>query len=91
MPSFSNSKAPGMKLAEKRTAIEIKMACERMTAAGGVLKWCNSQQQLPDGVIKVSARQKLAMELRRRMHCLRYDLEGSKTFARIPRGCHRHG
>ena len=39
----------------RRTAIEIKMACERMTAAGGVLKWCNSHQQLADGVTKVSA------------------------------------
>ena len=75
----SNSKAPGMKLAEKRTAIEIKMACERMAAAGGVLKWCNSHQQLADGVTKVSARQKLAMELRRRMHCLRYDPEGTAS------------
>ena len=40
----SKSKAPGMKFAEKRTAIEIKMACERMAAAGGVLKWCNNHQ-----------------------------------------------
>ena len=40
----SVSKAPGMKLAEKRTAIEIKMSCERMAAAGGMLKWCNSHQ-----------------------------------------------
>ena len=40
----SKSKAPGMEFAEKRIAIEIKMACEHMAAAGGVLKWCNSHQ-----------------------------------------------
>ena len=72
----SVSKAPGMKLAEKRTAIEIKMSCERMAAAGGMLKWCNSHQQLADGMTKASARQKLAMELKRRMHCLFYDPQG---------------
>ena len=75
----SNSKAPGMKLQEKRTAIEIKMACERMAAAGGVLKWCNSHQQLADGVTKASARQKLAWELKRKVHCLRYDPEGTAS------------
>ena len=56
-----------------------KLACERMTAAGGVLKWCNNHQQLADGVTKMSARQKLAMELRRRMRCLRYDPEGTAS------------
>ena len=66
----SVSKAPGMKLAEKRTAIEIKMSCERMAAAAGVL---NSHQQLADGMTKTSARIKLAQELKRRMHSLLYD------------------
>ena len=47
-----------------------------MAAAGGMLKWCNSHQQLADGMTKASARQKLAMELKRRMHCLFYDPQG---------------
>ena len=50
-----NSKAPGMKLQEKRTAIELKMANERMQALGGVLWWCNSHLQLADGTTKTSA------------------------------------
>ena len=66
---------PGMKLAEKRTAIEIKITAERMQAACGVMRWCNSHQQLADGVTKAAARAKLAMELRRGVHCLRYDPE----------------
>jgi len=64
-----------MKLAEKRTAIEIKITAERMQAACGVMRWCNSHQQLADGVTKAAARAKLAMELRRGVHCLRYDPE----------------
>lgn len=68
-----NSRSPGMKLAEKRTAIEVKITQERLRAAGGVMKWCNSHRQLADGMTKTSARQKLAQELLRRVHCLRYD------------------
>ena len=72
----SVSKAPEMKLAEKRTAIEIKMSCERMAALAGMLRWCNSHQQLADGMTKTSARLKLAVELKRRMHSLLYDPQG---------------
>ena len=72
----SVSKAPGMKLAEKRAAIEIKMSCERMAALAGMLRWCNSHQQLADGMTKTSARLKLAVELKRRMHSLLYDPQG---------------
>ena len=71
----STSATPGMKLAEKRTAIEIKITVERMQAACGMMRWCNSHQQLADGVTKAAARSKLAMELRRGVHCLRYDPE----------------
>ena len=71
----STSATPGMKLAEKRTAIEIKITVERMQAACGMMRWCNSHQQLADGVTKAAARAKLAMELRRGVHCLRYDPE----------------
>ena len=71
----STSATPGMRLAEKRTAIEIKITQERMAAACGMMRWCNSHQQLADGVTKAAARTKLAMELRRGVHCLRYDPE----------------
>ena len=63
-----------MKLAEKRTAIEIKITAERLQAACGMMRWCNSHQQLADGVTKSAAKTKLAMELRR-SSCLRYDPE----------------
>ena len=65
----STSSTPGMKLAEKRTAIEIKIAMQRLTACAGMMRWCNSEQQLADGVTKAAARQKFAMELKRRVHC----------------------
>ena len=71
----STSSTPGMKLAEKRTAIEIKIAIQRLEACAGMMRWCNSEQQLADGVTKAAARQKFAMELKRRVHCLRYDPE----------------
>ena len=67
--------SPGAKLAERRTAIEIQICVERMQAAGGALRWCNSHQQLADGMTKASARTKLAHELQRGVHCLRYDPE----------------
>eukprot|EP00435_Cladocopium_sp_Y103_P011552 s1424_g3.t1 len=47
-----------------------------MAAAAGFLRWCNSHQQLADGMTKTSARLKLAMELKRRMHSLLYDPQG---------------
>eukprot|EP00435_Cladocopium_sp_Y103_P013878 s2359_g3.t1 len=75
----SKSKAPGMKLQEKRTAIELKMSNERMEALGGDLRWCNSHQQLADGTTKTSARQQFAATLQRRMHCLKYDPEGTAS------------
>ena len=71
----STSMSPGAKLAERRTAIEIQICVERMQAAGGALRWCNSHQQLADGMTKASARSKLAHELQRGVHCLRYDPE----------------
>ena len=52
----STSATPGMKLAEKRTAIEIKITAERMQAARGMMRWCNSHQQLANGVTKSAAR-----------------------------------
>ena len=61
----STSATPGMKLAEKRTAIEIKITAEQLQAACGMMRWCNSHQQLADGVTKSAAKTKLAMELRR--------------------------
>jgi hypothetical protein len=57
---YMTLQSPGMKLAEKGTAIEIKISCERMAAASSVLKWCNSHHQLADGMTKTSAHIKLA-------------------------------
>ena len=71
----STSATPGMKLAEKRTAIEVKITVERLEAACGVMRWCNSHQQLADGMTKAAAKTKLAMELRRGVHSLKYDPE----------------
>ena len=71
----STSLSPGAKLAERRTAIEIQISVERMQAAGGVLRWCSSHQQLADGITKASVRTKLAYKLQRGVHCLRYDPE----------------
>ena len=71
----STSLSPGAKLAERRTAIEIQISVERMQAAGGVLRWCSSHQQLADGITKALVRTKLAYKLQRGVHCLRYDPE----------------
>lgn len=73
----SKSKAPGMKLQEKRIAIELKISNDRMQALGGVFWWCNLHQQLADGTTKTSARQQLAATLQKRMRCLRHDPEGT--------------
>ena len=66
----STSHSPEAKLAERRTAIEIQISVERMQAAGGMLRWCNSHQPS-----KASARTKLTYELQRGVHCLRCDPE----------------
>jgi len=62
-------------LAEKRTAIEILMVKEKMSELGGKWRWVNTEQQLADGLTKVSARQRFVEILRRAWHALRWDPE----------------
>ena len=45
----AKSVTPGMKLSERRTAIEIAILRERVQALNGVWRWVNSAQQLADG------------------------------------------
>ena len=49
----SNSMSSGLKLSERRCAIELAMTNERLQAMGGGWKWCNSAQQLADGLTKI--------------------------------------
>ena len=67
------SVTPGLKLSERRTAIEISILRERLKAAKGEFKWGNSLQQLADGLTKPSAKDALAHTLSRGVHALRYD------------------
>ena len=81
-PAITNAKGlfdstisviPGLKLSERRTAIEICILRERMAAAGCKMKWVNSKQQLADGLTKPSAKDDLAYILSRGIHALRHD------------------
>ena len=49
---------------DKRTAIEIAVLRERMTAAGAVWRWVSSERQLADGLTKEQARRNIALVLR---------------------------
>ena len=66
------SVTPGMKLSERRTAIEICILKERLAAVWGN-RWVNSNQKLADGLTKTSARDAFAYTLSRGVHALRYD------------------
>ena len=63
----------GRGLLEKRTAIDVKIICEKMQCFGGYWTWTNSDQQLGDGLTKPQARVKLAQILARGYHCLKFD------------------
>ena len=65
--------APGLKLSEKRTAIEVAIMRDRLQAMGGKLKWLNSSQQLADGLTKVQARDQMNYLLMRGIHRLTFD------------------
>eukprot|EP00913_Durusdinium_trenchii_P017657 g16596.t1 len=69
----AGSVTPGLKLSERRTAIEISILRERMKAALGQFRWVNSLQQLADGLTKPSAKDALAHTLARGVHALKYD------------------
>ena len=51
----ANSMSAGLRLAERRSAIELSGTNERLKAIGGHWRWCNSNQQLADGLRKAAA------------------------------------
>ncbi|CAK0823245.1 unnamed protein product [Prorocentrum cordatum] len=69
----SRSATAGLGIAEKRTAIEVKIVNEQLAEVNARWKWVNTQQQMADGLTKLSARQMMADVLRRGVHALRYD------------------
>ena len=80
------SLAPGLKLSERRTAIEVAVMRERLQAMGGKLRWLNSSQQLADGLTKVQARDQMnyllmrgvSSYLRSKLHCSEESEEGTE-------------
>ena len=63
----------GLSAANKRTAIDVKIVCERMSRFDGQWYWTNTLQQVSDGLTKVQARQRLVENLRRGYHALKFD------------------
>jgi hypothetical protein len=69
----SKSMSSGLKLSEKRTAIEVAIVKQRLRAMDGTWRWVNSHQQLADGLTKTAAKEKFHEVLQRGVHQLRYD------------------
>ncbi|CAK0875283.1 unnamed protein product, partial [Prorocentrum cordatum] len=69
----SRSITAGLGIAEQRAAIEVRIANEQVEEIDAVWRWVNTQQQLADGLTKLSSRQTLADILRRGVHALKYD------------------
>ena len=69
----AKSVSSGLRLAEKRTAIEVAIVRERMEAMAGYCKWVNSAQQLADGLTKPAARDNFVTQLKRQVHQLKFD------------------
>ena len=69
----ARSVSAGLRLTEKRTAIEVCIVKERLNAMLGYLKWVDSTQQVADGLTKPSAKDQFAHILKRGVHALRYD------------------
>ena len=67
------SATQGLSAANKRTAIDVKIVCERMSRFNGQWYWTNTLQQVSDGLTKVQARQRLVEILRRGHHALKFD------------------
>ena len=67
------SATQGLSAANKRTAIDVKIVCERMSRFNGQWYWTNTLQQVSDGLTKVQARQRLVEILRRGYHALKFD------------------
>ena len=69
----AQSVSSGLRLSEKRTAIEVTIVRERLEVLHGHWRWVNSAQQLADGLTKPTARDTFAEQLRRNVHLLKYD------------------
>ena len=54
----------GLSAANKRTSINVKIVCERMSRFDVQRYWTNTLQQVSDGLTKVQARQRLVEILR---------------------------
>ena len=67
------SVSQGLSAANKRTAIDVKIVCERMLRFDGQWYWTNTLQQVSDGLTKVQARERLVEILRRGYHALKFD------------------
>ena len=69
----SRSMSSGLKLSEKRTAIEVSIVNQRLAAMSGTWRWVNSHQQMADGLTKTAAKDKFHEVLQRGVHQLKYD------------------
>ena len=67
------SATQGLSAANKRTAIDVTIVCERMSRFNGQWYWTNTLQQVSDGLTKVQARQRLVDNFRRGYHALKFD------------------
>ena len=68
------SATQGLSAANKRTAVDVRIVCERMSRFDGQWYWTNTLQQVSDGLTKVQARQRFVEILRRGYHALKFDL-----------------
>ena len=59
----------GLSAANKRTAIDVKIVCERMSRFDGQWYWTNTLQQVSDGLTTVQARQRLVENFASRLSC----------------------
>ena len=69
----ANSMSAGLKLSERRSAIELAGTNERLRAMKGHWKWCNSSQQLADGLTKTAARVQSLESFARGVISMRFD------------------
>ena len=67
------SATQGLSAANKRTVIDVKIVCERMSRFNGQWYWTNTMQQVSDGLTKVQARQRLVEILRQGFHAMTFD------------------
>ena len=79
----SNSMSSGLKLSERRCAIELARTNERLRAMRGGWKWCNSAQQLADGLTKSAARSACLDSFARGVTCLRFDTTVMKAAKKV--------